>query len=309
MTRPLRAPGLALLALLALACDDDDRSARNNGIARPDAGGADAGAADSGFLPGAGCGAAPVAVPLPEHAAPRVGTVGLVLASDRRDDPTGRPKDGLTAGVVGSFRDNTGTVYTPARVETYGGVCERIISEATRQPRGRPVEAGALTIDGTTQGRTVVPRRDGGYFLTSMPLLDETTRDLVFAAEGSADFDPFRIEVNDVPHELDLRAPLLGTAALGSPPFVVRWVPAGADVAVIGFTLTGTSLVAEITCRVRDTGCFELPEDAKAHLLSTSNETFELSVLLGRQVHRETPEQAVQIDVLVGTQLTLDRGP
>lgn len=296
---------LLLLTSVVLACGDGAQPTLNNQHEAPDAGSP----ADSGPS-SQGCGAEVPVDPPGSPPSVRWGSVSILSIFDQSDDAAGVPKSDVVAGASGSFYDYSGTVRTPGQEQTYGVVCTRSLVSASYEPEATELNVGTLTVEGTLEGTTSISMSStGGYYTFRGSLLDETTTSLVVSASGSPQFEAFTVPVNDVPTRLELTAPQVGAASLGEEPFVVRWTPVGADFVVVVMVPKDRPFEQWVSCRIRDDGCFTLPEDARDHLLGTGADQFELQVSMGRKASTRTGDEQVDVRAGVSTRLTVGRAP
>lgn len=239
---------------------------------------------------------------------------GAVSITDRRDvtlDDTGRPRDTTTGRFTGTFADFTTVTSTPSQLVAVGSTCVGLVSRPVSSGPPARLDLASLVVRGVAGGEVAATRTSTGVFVktSSTRLLDGATSLTVEGVSVDGGFPAFEVAVAAVP-SLELLAPLAAPEGEAEPLLVddvsIEWTPSTAAGAWVDVTilpeLGDGADGGQVTCRVRDDGCFVLPASASAFLLASQAARYTVSVARRRALS-VAPTEGTSLDVEVASEV------
>lgn len=204
-------------------------------------------------------------------------TTDLMAGSARLDIHRGR--------VTATFGDVSAVTSTPAATVPLGEHCVGLTSRPVLGGQAELQSVGDLTLARAAGPVNVPALEPGRHAWVGSPLFSEGPLGLEAAGDT---FPGFSIELNP-PEALELLAPASDRSEVfdAAAPPRFRWVPGSGDAVEIELTpVQPDGTVAsggQVSCRVADQGCFDLPASAGVLLAASGVRRFVASVRRIRQ--------------------------
>ncbi|MCK6551651.1 hypothetical protein L6R52_37810 [Myxococcota bacterium] len=241
------------------------------------------------------------------------GSVSVVDRADHTLDDDGQPRAATTGRFTGTFADFTTVTSTPSDLVAVGATCVGLVSRPVSSGPPRRLDLASLVVRGTAAGELGATRTSTGVFAktTTARLLEGASTLTIVGAAIAGGFPAFDQGIDAVA-TLELLAPVAAPAAEAELLLVddvsIEWTPGPAgsgawiDVTILPEQAEGASGGGQVTCRVRDDGCFVLPASASAFLLASQAPRYTVSVARRRAIS-VAPATGASLDVEVASEV------